>query len=1484
MTMQKRKMRLRRTCLASAIAGLVYAAGATAGREEAASTRPYDGGALATADSLRQVEARNAGSLAAREATVLPGLYIVQLVDPPAAQNPSLPQQQQKGGRADLRSAPATEYADQLRLRQQQLLESVSQRFGGASALMLESYQYAFNGFVGRLSADGLEYLRKHPSVRNIEPVTVLPLDTDSGPSFIGADAIWSGSATGGAPGTSGEGVVIGIIDSGVNWESPSFADVGGDAYDHSNPLGSGNYLGICATQPADADVGPNCNDKVIGAYAKSFDFVQQVNFECANPDDPGNELGLTPATCASIAVPLVDFPNAQDENGHGSHTASTSGGNVTAINYRGNPLTVSGVAPHANLVIYDTCHTNSNSQGSCFNFATLGAIEQAVVDGVVDVINYSIGGGSNPWAEANSQAFLAAADSGIFVAASAGNSGPGPATTGHREPWVATSAASSHTRAAINYMYSANGAVLPPAGVTNQTMFLGSVGGPHDEDFDDEAVVISPDLDTAANPPTFLGDGCAPYPADTFLDAVAVVRRGGCAFADKATNAVNAGAIGVIVANNTTGNIAPGVSPTVAVPVFGITQAQGNALRDYVNDPGNGGAATIDIPLGAPLLATQGDVIAGFSSRGPSPFEAMKPDITNPGVNILAAYVGGSGSPSQASDPGAYEQISGTSMSSPHTAGSAALVRAVHPDWSPSEIKSALMLTAKRSGITKEDGLTTADPFDRGAGRVNLAVAAETGLVMDEQTLDYFGADPSSGGDPSTLNLASLQSNSCVGTCSWTRTFRSVASVPITYNASFQGAAGVDVSVTPSTFTIAPGHSVTLEFEADVTAATPGEYHFGDVVIAPEITSYTETVSPGSPITIPDGLYTGQFDAAGVACVGFDLSGDVTGNVADASVELAIDHTWIGDLVVKLSTPGGTILGLMSRPGENEGADDGDDAVVGDSSNLQASSPVTFADTATASAEAMGSGIAGAQVACQDDGVCSYAPAPGSITQPPSSFAGLAGENAEGTWTLCVGDSVAPDAGNLTSASLTVTTESPPVPAVHLPLAAFAVLQVPQVEVTPAAVSETAVAGGAIVEVPVEIANVGTASLDWAEDAAATVMGAPLYSQLMTLADNPGSGFSTGTYTAAGGNGVYLSDSFTLAADAAVGGLYVDGFVFAATPALAYQTVSFHVFPDAGGEPAGDPQSSPEAAVWSYTTTLGDLGLVEDEGPFAGSISLDLTQAGESLQLTAGKYWLVVAPEAGAPGGASTDEWFWLGTGPNLNLDDSALLIDPGNLFGGNFTSWTNLESLLSPPNNARFRGLSLEVSGTEACGAPWLSSTPVDGQLAPGASEEVTLMLDPAALAPGEYQALYCVVTNDPGTPVAATPVTFAVTDIPTDLSVDASATPTTLDVGQSTLFTAVVTPATEPASTDIAVTADLTPLGGSAAQVLYDDGTNGDATGGDNVFSLNFTVQASATYAAHSITVTAEDGEDRSAQDGLTITVQPSGTLIFSDGFED
>jgi uncharacterized repeat protein (TIGR01451 family) len=205
---------------------------------------------------------------------------------------------------------------------------------------------------------------------------------------------------------------------------------------------------------------------------------------------------------------------------------------------------------------------------------------------------------------------------------------------------------------------------------------------------------------------------------------------------------------------------------------------------------------------------------------------DVLKPNITAPGVSVLAAV--GIGDP----NPPEWTFYDGTSMASPHGAGSAALLKALHPTWTPDEIQSALMMTAFQ-GVTDYDG-TLPDPFDMGSGRIDLNQASKAGLVMNETRVNYEAANPDTGGNPSTLNLPSLGKGACFQTCSWTRTFRSTLNTSMTWTIDLIALDGMDLTVSPSSFTIPAGGTQSITVNADVRRATPNSWAFGEIRLIP--------------------------------------------------------------------------------------------------------------------------------------------------------------------------------------------------------------------------------------------------------------------------------------------------------------------------------------------------------------------------------------------------------------------------------------------------------------------------------------------------------------------------------------------------------------------------------------------------------------------------------------------------------------------------
>lgn len=688
--------------------------------------------------------------------------------------------------RLDPSSAASRAYLSYLSGQRSALLSAMSLALGRSVAATF-TYSHAIAGFSTTLTGAEAARVASLPNVAFVHRQEHLELLTDNGPKWMDADAVWDGSASG-AP-TKGEGIVAGIIDTGVNSDHPSFADIGGDGYDHTNPRVV--RFGVCAVNLL------KCNDKLIGMY----DFT-----------GTGEE----------------------DDNGHGSHTGSTVAGNVVDATLYAPTITlvprrISGVAPHANVISYKACtSTVFPVLGSCPLTALLAAIDQATAD-VVDVINFSIGGGAtDPWQDPLGQSFFGTQAAGVFVAASAGNSGPNPQTIGRpsNSPWLMAVAASTHDRRPTGRVHTSSAAGAGPS-YTGMSVNAG--------------IAATPLVDAKA-----LGNElCNPFNATqaaAIAGKIVICTQGTIGRVAKGANVKASGGVGMVLVTQAGGK-ASVVSDTHVVPTVMISEWDGAALRTWLAGA-TAPMATIDATV-FEESASLADRLAYFSSRGPDPtnLNVIKPDVTAPGVAIWAAFSSHSGPPGTAE----YNIIQGTSMSSPHAAGAAALVRAARPTWTPDQVKSALMSTAfttPRGGretvpVTKEDHTTPADPFDVGGGRIDVARAVRAGLVLNETVANYQAANPALGGDAKTLNLASLANPNCGASCVWTRTVTSAASARVSWSATATAPAGATITVSPATFTLDPGQSQTITVTATTSSTlAPGAWHFGSVTLAKRVTS----------------------------------------------------------------------------------------------------------------------------------------------------------------------------------------------------------------------------------------------------------------------------------------------------------------------------------------------------------------------------------------------------------------------------------------------------------------------------------------------------------------------------------------------------------------------------------------------------------------------------------------------------------------------
>ena len=772
-------------------------------------------------DDLQQAEV-TAGDVREADRTRIaaaapgPQTYLIRLADPAVpsyrGDKPGLaPTVAAAGGKLDTNSSAVRAYKGHLVQEQTGLVQRMERTVGHPIDVKF-TYQYAVNGIAAVLTKEEALAIAADPGVVSVAPDKEREIQTDVGPQWEGAAALWNASTELGLPSDiHGEGIIIGTIDTGISPGSSSFADVGDDGYNHTNPLGAGNYLGVCDPTPIAGQVYDplfHCNDKLIGAYV----------FGAINP-------------------------TAVDYDEHGTHTSSTSGGNVVNdVTVEAPTITtptfdISGVAPHANIVSYLGC---------CSTSGLTAAINQAIAD-QVDVINYSIGSSSPSelWDDFDTLGFLSAREAGIFVATSNGNDGPLPSTTGSPAdaPWLTSVGASTHNRNngnALTDLTSTGNGTLPdivgkgvtgPLATATAIVYAGAAG------IDDPQC-----LTTSGHTADFTGK-------------IVICDRGINGRIEKSENVAAQGAVGFVLTNDTLNGDSL-LGDEYALPGVFITSDDAIALKTWLS-AGTGHSGKI---AGTTFTVDDayGDIMASFSSRGPNrAVDVIVPSVTAPGVDVLAALA----HDSYTADT--YGFISGTSMASPHVAGAAALLTQARPDWTPAQMQSALMTTA-RTTVLDFDG-TPATPYEEGSGHVDVGRAALAGLVFDETGAHYDAANPDEGGDPKTLNTASFANSQCLSVCEWER----VATVPddsdapvpdnVTWTASFTADPGLDIDVQLSPATVSPGDAMTISVSADVNGAPFDTTLFGRITLTPsdvDVPSVTLPVAvvPASGV-LPDSV-----------------------------------------------------------------------------------------------------------------------------------------------------------------------------------------------------------------------------------------------------------------------------------------------------------------------------------------------------------------------------------------------------------------------------------------------------------------------------------------------------------------------------------------------------------------------------------------------------------------------------------------------------
>ena len=634
-----------------------------------------------------------------------------------------------------------------LRARQDALVPSLT----ALGARILGQYQDAYNGIKVRVAVRDLARIGALPGVQRVVPVPVYRLANVATDTYTGVPAAWAA-----AGGLTGHAVKIGIVDTGIDYYH---ADFGGSGIPADFTADNGTTIGTPAFP----------SSKVAGG----FDFV-------------GDDYDASGTGNALIPHPDLD---PLDCEGHGTHTAATAAGlgvTSTGTTFRGpyNAKTLSaqpflvgpGSAPEATLYALRVFGCSGSTD------MVVDAIDWAVKNHL-NVISLSLGSVFGDPRSADAVAADNAAKAGVVVVAAAGNDGPG---------------------AYINSVPGVSSRAIEVAAVDAIPSFpsatIGVDGGLSAIDANEVTAgfPVTGRLDVLSDTSAEIGLGCdaAEY-ADVQAGDIVVTRRGDCPRIDRATLGQAAGAAAVIMVNDTDKDVYPPLEGTikdVTIPFLGVRPSAAAALQAAAG-------STITITGGATLVNPAYRAIADFSSGGPAADGSLKPDVAAPGLSVFSAAVG-------TGTDGVRE--SGTSMSTPHVAGIAALVLQAHPRWTPEQVKAAIMNTASAKAVVGYD------PRTGGAGLVQPASAVGTVALA------------TTGGGIASLSFGAPALD---GAYSAARTIRiqNTGRTAITYRltSSFVGSAlGGRITITPKTATVAAGRtasvSVNLALSAGAVASLP--------------------------------------------------------------------------------------------------------------------------------------------------------------------------------------------------------------------------------------------------------------------------------------------------------------------------------------------------------------------------------------------------------------------------------------------------------------------------------------------------------------------------------------------------------------------------------------------------------------------------------------------------------------------------------------
>ena len=674
------------------------------------------------------------------------GRYVVLLRAPSVATydggDPRFPATKPpQGGHLDAKTKEARAYGAHLQSTQRDVA-------GKVGATVEQNFVVASNGFTADLTGAQATVLAADPRVLLVHEDELVHGDTWNTPDFLGLTGKNGAWTKNGGQDKAGSGIVIAGLDSGIWPESRSFSGLPlttqaqtkwhikrVDNTISMDKADGGVFRGTCQT--GEDWTAAQCTTKVVGARYYTAGLLA---------------IGGT--------IPDSEFVSPRDGHGHGTHTASTAAGNIVDnVTVEGRSFgRVSGMAPAAVVAVYKALWATPGGGNTGALSDIVAAIDDAVTDGV-DVINYSISGSTDSINPVE-VAFEGAAEAGVFVAAAGGNNGPDSSTVQNNSPWLTTVAATTHT-AFENTLELGNGTRLVGSSL-NQTAV------PRAPLVRAEDAALS-----GADPGEAQRCGAGSLATASVTGRIVVCLLS--SFSDdrlaKRAEVARAGGVAMVLVNaDSLGNATildfhplPSVHLGIAARDLLLTYLSQADSPDATLSPGNTSGAAVARPQ-----------VASFSSRGPAlalDGDLLKPDIAAPGAVVLAAVA-----PPSNHGRG-YDLYSGTSMATPHISGLAAFMLSVRPNWTPMQVKSAMMTTA--TSVKDAQGNASNDVFAAGAGQVTPAAFLDPGLFVTSDAAQWRGFLTSAGVETGTpaldaknLNGPSMADGGVVGSTSFTRTF----------------------------------------------------------------------------------------------------------------------------------------------------------------------------------------------------------------------------------------------------------------------------------------------------------------------------------------------------------------------------------------------------------------------------------------------------------------------------------------------------------------------------------------------------------------------------------------------------------------------------------------------------------------------------------------------------------------------------------------